>query len=304
MIFSQFQNYSTKGGKNEKMNFLKNIQSKIYTHMTKFTNELVESEFKKKKGKILLGIDLDNINKNEENDYNRQEKNKKNDNYINNNSNKDLDDSYVSLHLQKEITEQPELYLFGVQNKDKEMVKIYNRMDDLRNLEIKYFKERDKNTVKNQEFNEIYYNFKKKYLGLNNTVKKLRQSKRVSKITNNSEGHSMYRTASDFSKKMIPVLDIKNNKNETKNEENYLLDNEKLINTQRPFASFNSSNFRSTSSNGFSSTRFSSNMDIYKKLSQPSNLKQSHIKDIKSITERKSETSSNFYILIIRITYA
>ena len=51
--------------------------------------------------------------------------------------------------------------------KDKEMInsdlhKLYKRVGDVNQLQMKFFVEKDDKMVNNKEFNEIYYKFKKK----------------------------------------------------------------------------------------------------------------------------------------------
>jgi hypothetical protein len=66
-IYANFLNYLSKQGDSDKSDFIKQIQSKIYSQMSKYTNELVQSELenklekKKERKKSFISIKKSNI---------------------------------------------------------------------------------------------------------------------------------------------------------------------------------------------------------------------------------------------------
>lgn len=73
-----------------------------------------------------------------------------------------LDDSYESdVFIEKKEKPKNSVKLFGAEKKDLNMELIYKRMEDIHKLELKTKQEKSK-TLNNAEFNEIFYNFKKK----------------------------------------------------------------------------------------------------------------------------------------------
>jgi hypothetical protein len=182
-------------------------------------------------------------------------------------TNNKLDDSYRSIKVEEnELVEKEEVLVFGMQKKDKDLSKLYKRMEDLHNLELRYFKESDNNLVNNNEFNEIYYNFKKKYMNDKNHLTARKKT---------SEGKIKFKPV--FHKKVNSDMNLKKSQeiNKVLIQENKKLkekffkelfqselplsnkvelkESDKLINTYK----MSRQNLRSTSSNGFS-TRFSS----------------------------------------------
>jgi hypothetical protein len=80
----------------------------------------------------------------------------------------DPDDSYVSVKEEKhdQMNKKKERNFFGYDKKSgEENHKMYMRINDLNKLEFEYFiknKSKNANNAGNQDFSEIYYNFKKK----------------------------------------------------------------------------------------------------------------------------------------------
>lgn len=76
------------------------------------------------------------------------------------------DDSYISVKEEKhdQMNKKKERNFFGYDKKSgEENHKIYMRINDLNKLEFEYFiKNKKKNADSNQDFSELYYNFKKK----------------------------------------------------------------------------------------------------------------------------------------------
>jgi hypothetical protein len=169
------------------MHILGSVKSKIFNQVKKFTNELVGNSKKEKIQRVDTGIHRPMQSQTARNFYQPKSQNTsllpsimgKNDKphriddtrvHFGMNMNEKLnnDDSYISDtndRTKENIMNNEDILLYGMQKKDKEMAKLYKRMDDLHNLELKYFKESDNRIVQDQqEFNEIYYNFKKKYM--------------------------------------------------------------------------------------------------------------------------------------------
>ena len=65
--------------------------------------------------------------------------------------------------LSEELKKQKIRKTYAMCSSNKELNTIYMRLNDLRNLELNYGGEKDKNIVNSSELNEIYYNFKKKF---------------------------------------------------------------------------------------------------------------------------------------------
>lgn len=63
--------------------------------------------------------------------------------------------------LNEELKKRQQKIKYTLNTPNNEMNIIYKRLDDLRNLELKYYNEKD--VINNKEMNEMYYNFKKKY---------------------------------------------------------------------------------------------------------------------------------------------
>lgn len=93
-------------------------------------------------------------------------------------------DSYTSTPKKKKNTtrNKKEYCIKGI-TAYPEMDKIYSRLNDLRTLELHYFKAKDKHLVSNSNFNEIYYTFKKKILKDKNK-KKVQHNRRESFLIN------------------------------------------------------------------------------------------------------------------------
>jgi hypothetical protein len=190
----------------------------------------------------------------------------------NNKKNSELEDSYISQSDQNKNEDNSDKTAFGTQKKNKEMFRFYQRMDDLRNLELKYFKEGDK-SVQNDKFTEIYFQFKKKYnvrpttspRGLSPKLRKTRTANNFSK-SNERNIRQMGNTMSAISivsknDSKIPMI---NKKYETisrcadsvkssakkeiiKNALNEIYDNEKFIQDVKS---------RRTASQAFGSSRY------------------------------------------------
>jgi hypothetical protein len=190
----------------------------------------------------------------------------------NNKKNSELEDSYISQSDQNKNEDISDKTAFGTQKKNKEMFRFYQRMDDLRNLELKYFKEGDK-SVQNDKFTEIYFQFKKKYnvrpttspRGLSPKIRKTRTANNFSK-SNERNNRQMGNTMSAISilsknDSKIPMI---NKKYETisrradsvkssakkeiiKNALNEIYDNEKFIQDVKS---------RRTASQAFGSSRY------------------------------------------------
>lgn len=166
----------------------------------------------------------------------------------------ELEDSYVSDSEKNKNDVVSEKSAFGTQKKNKEMFRFYQRMDDLRNLELKYFKEGD-NSVQNDKFTEIYFQFKKKYnvkpssspRGLSPKLRKTRTANNLNK-SNEKNIRKMGNTMSAISlisknDSNIPIINMKqetysrradsvklsDKKEVIRNALNEIYDNEKFI---------------------------------------------------------------------------
>ena len=150
----------------------------------KYTNELVSDENKKKKKKrnnILKNIIIEKPKRNEKemaksfslrksensieiSDYSDEEENKKNIESLKNNK-------------LKFFKSKNNLNSYLIKTNNLETNRIYFRNNDLRNLELHYFKQKDRFMVNQSIFNDLYYNFKKKLV-------KKKQYKSILKIPN------------------------------------------------------------------------------------------------------------------------
>ena len=150
----------------------------------KYTNELVSDEIKitkKKRNNILKNIIIEKPKRNEKemaksfslrksensieiSDYSDEEENKKNIESLKNNK-------------LKFFKSKNNLNSYLIKTNNLETNKIYFRNNDLRNLELHYFKQKDRFMVNQSIFNDLYYNFKKKLV-------KKKQYKSILKIPN------------------------------------------------------------------------------------------------------------------------
>ena len=92
--------------------------------------------------------------------------------------------------LSEELKRQKIRKKYAMCSPNVELNQIYMRLNDLRNLELNYGSEKEKNLVNSAELNEIYYNFRKKfYPSAKNSVlrKKTIQSKKKSQSVNSSK---------------------------------------------------------------------------------------------------------------------
>ena len=101
----------------------------------------------------------------------------------------------------KKIKEEKKVYQFFKNNS--EMALIYKRINDLRRLELKYFKRKGK---ENENLDEIYYNFEKKYLKKSKiesvySIKNLRKDTQKSIEENKSEIDSSISDSLNISRK-------------------------------------------------------------------------------------------------------
>lgn len=172
-------------GDNDKLEFLKSVQAKLFTHIGRYTNEMVTHsirpklenfenkamEIKSNKYKTVPIYAMNKKNNISEITKPQSSMNLIISNVIENNKqscineNSDEENSYHTSRIESRKNKKikKDKLMFGMVKKGKEMIKIYQRMDDLRNLEMNYFKEKKKAFVKNEEFNEIFFNFQKKY---------------------------------------------------------------------------------------------------------------------------------------------
>ena len=150
----------------------------------KYTNELVSDEIKitkKKRNNILKNIIIEKPKRNEKemaksfslrksensieiSDYSDEEENKKNIESLKNNK-------------LKFFKSKNNLNSYLIKTNNLETNRIYFRNNDLRNLELHYFKQKDRFMVNQSIFNDLYYNFKKKLV-------KKKQYKSILKIPN------------------------------------------------------------------------------------------------------------------------
>lgn len=156
----------------ETNNMIRNVKSRLQTHIHKYTNELVHVKNNIKKlikhpetnnktsmlGKLMKGL-LNNRDDIIKDDY----KTSSHSNQVKVNQDL-LEESYITTTIDKKVeTLSPEINYFGAEKKDKDMAIIYKRMNDIQKLELKHMKDMNiHNQVNNQEFNQIYYKFKKK----------------------------------------------------------------------------------------------------------------------------------------------
>lgn len=91
--------------------------------------------------------------------------------------------------LKETNNKKKKVYFRSYNKNDKELVKHYRRIGDLHNLEMKYLKESDKMFNDNQKFNEIYYNFKKKYMTGSRERNPTSMSRTFGGSTLNKENH-------------------------------------------------------------------------------------------------------------------
>ena len=206
-FLNKYLDYFRENSLNSQVKELKNS----FLLIDKYTNELVSDEIKTKKKKrnnILKNITNKKPKRNESvmaksfslrksensieiSDYSDEEENKKNIDSLKNNKlnffkNKNNLNSYL------------------IKTNNLETNKIYFRINDLRNLELHYFKQKDRFMVNQSIFNDIYYNFRKKLV-------KKKQYKSILKIPNINNSKNKILNKSISTKN----LDIKTTKNKT-----------------------------------------------------------------------------------------
>ena len=206
-FLNKYLDYFRENSLNSQVKELKNS----FLLIDKYTNELVSDEIKTKKKKrnnILKNITNKKPKRNENvmakslslrksensieiSDYSDEEENKKNIDSLKNNKlnffkNKNNLNSYL------------------IKTNNLETNKIYFRINDLRNLELHYFKQKDRFMVNQSIFNDIYINFRKKLV-------KKKQYKSILKIPNINNSKNKILNKSISTKN----LDIKTTKNKT-----------------------------------------------------------------------------------------
>ena len=206
-FLNKYLDYFRENSLNSQVKELKNS----FLLIDKYTNELVSDEIKTKKKKrnnILKNITNKKPKRNESvmaksfslrksensieiSDYSDEEENKKNIDSLKNNKlnffkNKNNLNSYL------------------IKTNNLETNKIYFRINDLRNLELHYFKQKDRFMVNQSIFNDIYINFRKKLV-------KKKQYKSILKIPNINNSKNKILNKSISTKN----LDIKTTKNKT-----------------------------------------------------------------------------------------
>ena len=124
-------------------------------------------------------------------DYSDEEENKKNIESLKNNK-------------LKFFKSKNNLNSYLIKTNNLETNKIYFRINDLRNLELHYFKQKDRFMVNQSIFNDIYINFRKKLV-------KKKQYKSILKIPNINNSKNKILNKSISTKN----LDIKTTKNKT-----------------------------------------------------------------------------------------
>ena len=214
-FLNNYLEYFRENSLNSQIKELKNS----FLLIDKYTNELVSDEIKlkeKKRVNMIRNIKTKKPKRNESSmvksftlrksensievtDYSEEDENKKNIESLKNNSlnffkNKNNLNSYL------------------IKTNNLETNKIYFRINDLRNLELHYFKQKDRFMVNQSIFNEIYYNFKKKL------IKKKQHNKSVIKIPqiNNSKIKNLNKSISTKN------LNYKTTKNKTSINSGYV----------------------------------------------------------------------------------
>ena len=179
-FLNKYLDYFRENSLNSQVKELKNS----FLLIDKYTNELVSDEIKTKKKKrnnILKNITNKKPKRNESvmaksfslrksensmeiSDYSDEEENKKSIESLKNNK-------------LKFFKSKNNLNSYLIKTNNLETNKIYFRINDLRNLELHYFKQKDRFMVNQSIFNDLYYNFKKKLV-------KKKQYKSILKIPN------------------------------------------------------------------------------------------------------------------------
>jgi hypothetical protein len=275
-LLDTYLNYEkSKNTLNPEVHLLKNIKTRLQVHMLKYTNELVEAKENTNKKKVIASLTAAaNLNHqniklkkiglglNRKEDYKeilsniKKEENKR---LINNNDDEDEDldkeniddDSYISVETEKEEVIIPPINFFGAQKHNKDMGIIFKRIDDLHKLELKHQQEkRNADLVNGQEFNQIFYNFKRKHLKkepsisgntINPTIKVKGLIKNNSTISISKPNNEIIPKIDKFNKKdkkRMSMSNIKNNNNNNNISNDRLIilkDNEKIINDFQNF---------------------------------------------------------------------
>ncbi len=228
-IYNKFTGYLSRQGEDQKLTFVKTVQSQIRVQMNKFTNDLVTSKReiatdRSKSNEITKKVSKNNFNRASllakpkptfKNNYER-------DNQVN-----DLENSYISDYKSPVDSKEKEEVII-----EKKRIKMHQRLDDIRNLELSIYREGSRSIV-NEKFNELYYNFKKKY---------------------NLKNQNSFLSGDNFYDKKVSKIYLEKN---IHNKNSSVSSTRELVSRVSSVKEKTKTHFRAASTNGFNSTAVS-----------------------------------------------